>query len=91
MLANLTLVDSFLARHAGRFSWVRPDAGTIGFVRVAGVEDTSGFCARLVADAGVLLLPGTVVDEPGHVRIGFGRISLPEVLSIFEGWIETRS
>ncbi len=28
---------------------------TIGFVRVDGVADTEGFCARLVADTGALL------------------------------------
>jgi aspartate/methionine/tyrosine aminotransferase len=91
VLANLALVDAFLARHADRFSWTRPDAGTIGFVRVEGVDDTSAICARLVADAGVLLLPGALVDEPGHVRLGFGRASLPDVLALFEAWIETRS
>ena len=32
-----------------------------------------------------------VVDEPVHVRLGFGRATLPEVLALFESWIETRS
>ncbi len=91
VLANLALVDAFLSRRAEQFSWARPNASTIGFVRVEGVGDTSDFCARLVADTGVLLLPGTVVDEPGHVRLGFGRASLPDVLALFEAWIETRS
>ena len=91
VLANLSLLDAFLARHAHRFSWVRPNASTIGFVRIEGFEDTSRFCEQLVAEAGVLLLPGTVYDEPAHVRVGFGRASMPDVLQLFEGWIETRS
>ena len=33
---------------------------------------------------GVLLLPGSVYDEPGHVRIGFGRANMPEALDILE-------
>jgi len=92
VLSNLELVDAFLTRHASRLSWVRPNASTIGFVRVEGVDDTAPFCERLVADAGVLLLPGTVYDVPTHVRLGFGRSSLPEALGLFEAWItETRS
>ena len=91
VLENLELVDTFLERQADRFSWVRPDASTIGFVRVEGVEDTSAFCEQLVRDAGVLLLPGTVYDEPTHVRLGFGRAAMPEALGLFESWIETRS
>ncbi|MSO94650.1 MAG: aminotransferase class I/II-fold pyridoxal phosphate-dependent enzyme [Thermoleophilia bacterium] len=91
VLANLVVLDAFLERHAERLSWVRPNASTIGFVRVAGLEDTATFCEQLVADAGVLLLPGTVYDEPTHVRLGFGRASMPEALGLFEAWIETRS
>jgi len=32
-----------------------------------------------------------VYDEPGHVRIGFGRANMPEALERFERWIDTRS
>jgi aspartate/methionine/tyrosine aminotransferase len=91
VLSNLELVDALLGRHAERFSWVRPTASTIGFVRLEGVDDASAYCQQLVEDAGILLLPGTVYDEPTHVRLGFGRSSLPEVLELFETWIETRS
>ena len=91
VLANLARIDAFLTRHANRLSWVRPTAGTIGFMRVAGVNDTTAFCERLVNDTGVLLLPGAVYDEPAHFRIGFGRTSMPESLRHFEGWLEKQS
>jgi aspartate/methionine/tyrosine aminotransferase len=91
VLTNLPLLDGFLDRHAESFSWVRPTAGTIGFARLHGVKEATGFCERLVSEAGVLLLPGAVYDEPGHVRIGFGRANMPEALERFEGWIATRS
>jgi aspartate/methionine/tyrosine aminotransferase len=91
VLANLPLLDGFFERHAERFSWVRPTAGPIGFPRLSDVGDTTGFCERLVAEAGVLLLPGAVYDEPGHVRIGFGRANMPEALARLEQWIVTRS
>ena len=91
VLANLALIDALMARHADRLSWVRPNASTIGFMRIAGVEETDGFCAKLVADAGVLLLPGSVYDEPTHVRIGFGRTTTPEALRRFEAWLLQQS
>ena len=62
---------------------MRPTASPIGFPRVRGVGDVARYCARL-AEAGVLLLPGTVYDQPGHVRIGFGRASMPGALSLLE-------
>jgi aspartate/methionine/tyrosine aminotransferase len=91
VLANLPLLDGFLERHAELLSWTRPTASPIGFVRLNGIEDSGDFCARLVAETGVLLLPGIVYDEPGHVRIGYGRSSMPEALGLLEGWITTRS
>ena len=80
---NLPLLDGFFGRHAGTFDWVRPTASPIGFPRVRGIGDVAGYCARL-AEAGVLLLPGTVYDQPEHVRIGFGRANMPEALSLLE-------
>lgn len=80
---NLPLLDGFFARHAGTFGWVRPTASPIGFPRVTGITDLARYCARLAA-AGVLLLPGSVYDEPGHVRIGFGRADMPDALKLLE-------
>jgi len=80
---NLPLLDDFIARHADTFEWVRPTASPIGFPRVTGVGDVERFCERLAA-AGVLLLPGAVYDEPGHVRMGFGRANMPEALRVLE-------
>lgn len=87
VLANLPLVDAFLARHADLFEWVRPNAGPIGFPRVSGELDVRSWCERIAEQAGVLLLPGSVYDEPRHVRMGFGRASLPHALERLEGYL----
>ena len=72
VLENLTLADAFVDAHAELVDWVRPSASPIGFPRLR-VPDTQAFCEQLAAEAGVLLLPGDVYDEPGHVRFGLGR------------------
>ena len=89
VLTNLPLLDAFFGRQSSAISWTRPSAGPIGFARIHGHDDTTAVCERLVADTGVLLLPGVVYDEPQHVRIGFGRASLPDVLPRFERWLES--
>jgi len=80
---NLPELDEFFERHAETFDWIRPVASPIGFPRVRGVGDVDDFCERMAA-SGVLLLPGTVYDEPDHVRVGFGRANLPEALAVLE-------
>ena len=85
---NLALLDQFFASHADRFSWQRPQAGAIGFPRLIG-EDVEDFCQDLVEKAGVLLLPGTLYDDPGnHFRIGFGRKNFPDALARWEEFLE---
>lgn len=88
ILSNLDLLDEFFARHAPRFEWQRPIAGSIAFPRLTG-QEVEPFCEDLALRAGVLLLPGSMYDHPGnHFRIGFGRRNLPEALQIFEYYLE---
>ncbi|HKX29921.1 MAG TPA: aminotransferase class I/II-fold pyridoxal phosphate-dependent enzyme [Blastocatellia bacterium] len=86
---NLIILDAFFDRYSERFAWVRPKAGPIAFPRL--VEDeVDSFCDRLVKQAGVLLLPGTVYDDPeNHFRIGFGRKNLPEAVARLESFLQS--
>jgi len=84
---NLNLLDQLFDRHAECFTWQRPRAGAIGFPKLHG-EDVDTFCKSLVKTVGVLLLPGTVYDDPGnHFRIGFGRQNLPEAIGRLEAFL----
>jgi aspartate/methionine/tyrosine aminotransferase len=80
VLANLPLLDAFMRRRGELFDWVRPTAGPIGFPRVAGGFDVQRWCEQTAERADVLLLPGSVYEEPRHVRFGFGRENLPQAL-----------
>ena len=81
---NLPLVEAAVERHGDLLSWVSPTAGPIGFPRVAAGVDATELCTDLVERSGVLLLPGSVFGQPAHVRVGFGRATLPQALARFE-------
>lgn len=87
VLGNLPLVEAFLARHGELLEWVKPTAGPIGFPRVRDGRDVRAWCERTAAEAGVLLLPGSVYEEPRHVRVGFGRESLPQALERLDSYL----
>ena len=85
---NLGLLDAFFARHADRFEWHSPRAGSIAFPSLLS-GDAEDFCERLITEADVLLLPGSVYgDYPNSFRVGFGRRNLPEALERLERFVE---
>ena len=86
---NLIVLDSFFARHADRFTWQRPIAGSIAFPALHGSIDIETFCADLVARTGVMLVPGSNFDYSGqHFRLGFGRKNMPEAIAVLEKYVD---
>ena len=87
MEKNLPLLEEFFLRHHDTFLWCPPMAGPIAFPRLL-EGDVDSFCDELVKATGVLLLPGTIYDDPGnHFRIGFGRQNMPEALERLEAYM----
>jgi aspartate/methionine/tyrosine aminotransferase len=91
VLRNLPLLDAFLRQRSHLFEWVRPNASPIGFVRFKLQRDVLAFCEEVVRDSGVLLLPGTVYDQPRHIRFGYGRKNMPEALAQFGAYLDVHS
>jgi aspartate/methionine/tyrosine aminotransferase len=87
---NLPLLDAFLQKRSDLFSWVKPDASPIGFVHFKPEENVHAFCEQVVRESGVLLLPGTVYDQPRHIRFGYGRINMPEALDRLDSYLAGR-
>jgi aspartate/methionine/tyrosine aminotransferase len=87
VLRNLRRLSAFFAEHSDLFEWTAPNASTIGFARFTPQQDVQAFCEELAQQAGVLLLPGTVYDEPRHIRFGYGRRNMPEALAQLESWL----
>ena len=86
---NLTLVDDLFTRCADLFSWVRPQAGSMGFPRLL-KGDVEDFCDDLVKKAGVLLLPGSMYEySRNHFRLGLGRRNLPQAVEKLEEYLSS--
>lgn len=86
---NLQLIDAFMERNQRYLSWVRPQSGTIGIIKLLLPVLIETFAEDLLRAEGVLIMPGSVIDLPGNFfRIGFGRKNMPDVLRRFEKYLE---
>jgi aspartate/methionine/tyrosine aminotransferase len=84
---NLAVMDDFFSRHVDLFTWIRPQAGSMAFPRLL-KGDVEEFCDRLVKEAGVLLLPGSIYDDArNHFRLGLGRKNLPQAVERLEMYL----
>jgi aspartate/methionine/tyrosine aminotransferase len=86
---NLDLLDAFIRDRSNLFEWAKPNSSPIGFVRFKPEHDVFAFCEEVVRGSGVMLLPGSVYDQPRHIRFGYGRKNMPEALSQFDAYLNT--
>ena len=70
VLRNADLVTRFVESNQ-RLSWVRPDAGTVGFVRLD-TGNVDEFIDYMLTEYDTLVVPGRFFGAPHHFRIGFG-------------------
>jgi aspartate/methionine/tyrosine aminotransferase len=87
---NIDMAGVFFARHAPSLTWIPPQAGTVCFPRLIGGEGEA-FCARVLRDAGVLLLPSTVYDYgDSHFRLGLGRDDFGVGLEVLDTYLASQ-
>ncbi|MGE3173964.1 MAG: aminotransferase class I/II-fold pyridoxal phosphate-dependent enzyme [Planctomycetota bacterium] len=80
--ANAAAVAALADRCGDRVTWLPPQAGPVGLLRVRG-EPASAVAERLLPDA--LAVPSRLFDLPDHwLRIGLGRRDLPDALPLLE-------
>lgn len=85
---NLIMLDAFIDKHSSVFSWNKPKAGTIGFVKIKSKNSSHSFCIDLVKATGIMAVPSEVFDyDEKHIRFGFGRENLPEVLNELQKYL----
>ena len=79
---NLAILDEWIAKEP-RFSYVKPQCGTTALLYCDVDMPSEEFCARLLAETGTFLTPGSCFDEEHCFRIGYacGKEELKEGLA----------
>lgn len=72
--ANLPIVEQWL-RDLGGFSWIRPEAGAIVYVRYPHRINSTELVTRLRVEKSVLIVPGDHFGMDRYLRVGFGEPS----------------
>jgi aspartate/methionine/tyrosine aminotransferase len=81
---NLTILDAWIAAEP-MVSYVKPQSGTTALVKYDLPLPSRDFCTQLLAQTGVLFVPGSVMEMEGHLRIGYANaqrsleLGLPKV------------
>ena len=69
---NLPLIERWLHDHDPAFSWIRPEAGAIVYVRYNYRINSTELVTRLRERESVLVVPGDHFGMDGYLRLGFG-------------------
>jgi aspartate/methionine/tyrosine aminotransferase len=85
---NLGACEVFFAAYSDLFAWLPPQAGSIAFPRWLGRGPVESFCQEVLDRRGVMIVPGSIFDFPGHFRVGLGRRNLPEALEQVGAYLE---
>jgi aspartate/methionine/tyrosine aminotransferase len=80
---NLKAARAFFTARPGLFEWLEPQAGSVAFPRWLGQPPLDQLAEEIVAQRGVMFVPGAMFAFPGgYFRVGLGRNNLPEVLAV---------
>ncbi len=69
---NYAILESWLAKQAGLFSFVPPKAGAIAFVRYNLPLNSTEFALKVIREKSVFVAPGDLFEMDHFLRIGFG-------------------
>ena len=87
---NIASLDGFFEEYGELISWNRPIGGSICLPRMHCVDDARPFCDELLNETGIMLVPSEMFQYgKNHVRFGFGRENLPEVLERFSRYLKS--
>ncbi len=85
---NIAVFKEFSTRNQHFLEFPLPNSGSTAFVKLKIKEKAMSFAERLVQDTGIMLLPSETFEYGSkHARIGFGRGNFPEILEVFEQYI----
>ena len=68
---NFPLIEAWLTA-AGGFTWLKPEAGAIVYVKYSHAINSTALVTRLRQEKSVLIVPGDHFGMDGYLRLGFG-------------------
>ena len=87
---NLDYIKPFLNEHRELLTWTAPKAGPIAFPRLNTDVSMEEIARSLMADRGVLILPGVCYGtDQSYFRLGFGRRNFKSGWDEFQKYIES--
>jgi aspartate/methionine/tyrosine aminotransferase len=83
--SNIEAFRQFQLRNSDLLEFYQPKAGSVAFIKVKSKLTALQYAQELVQKTGIMLLPSEMFGYgTSHVRIGFGRANLPEILTVLE-------
>ena len=67
---NRAILDEWV-RNEPSFSYLKPQSGTTALLKYDFDMPSWDFCVRMIEETGVMLVPGSVMEMEGHVRLGY--------------------
>ena len=91
---NAQKLETFFSEFPDIFRWTRPDGGAVGYPKYLKDTDCNQFCADLLDETGIMLLPPRIYNSQllptpqDHFRVGFGRTGIDEMLDVFYHYLK---
>ncbi len=86
---NRRIIDEWLSDHPD-FSWVSPQAGPLGLLRVHADISSEDFAKKLLEETGIFFVPGSCFEAEGHFRLslGFRHENLKQTLDEIQSFLD---
>jgi len=86
---NIGVLERFFSECNCYFQWNKQVGSSMCFPRLLFEKPASEFCAELVEETGIMLVPSSMFQYGDHhVRLGFGRENLPEVVELLAVYLD---
>lgn len=85
---NIKYFEEFAQRNKDLIEFNIPRGGSTAFIRLKIPKTAMEYAGNLFKQTGIMLLPSETFNYGTHfARIGFGRRNLPEILSVWEAYL----
>ncbi|MCI1273092.1 MAG: aminotransferase [Clostridiaceae bacterium] len=85
---NLEMLDNWI-KNQTRITYVKPNGGTTAFLKYNLPISSKNLCENFQHDTGIMILPGSVMDVDGYIRLGYtdDKDKIQNALNIFSDWL----